>query len=162
LAGSSASLSEVLDQADEAEQDGDAETARRLYEIAAMARPRDAVIRYNLGCILIGLSRLDEAETHLRIAAGIDSLLAEAWFNIAHIRRLKGDADGEKLFLERALDADPDYADALVCLAKWFIARDAFDKARPLLDRIERAGGAESQREFVRKAVLLCDLAGRS
>lgn len=157
-----ATLDEVLDDADEAEQGGDLPTARRLYEIAVMARPRDAVVRYNLGCVLTGLSELDAAETHFRIALSLDPGFAEAAFNAAHVRRLKGDAEGERQFLEAALEADPDYVDALVALARWLIARDRFAEVRRLLERIERVGAPEAHADFVRKATLLCRLADQA
>src|SRR5262249_47809330 len=136
-------------------------TARRLYETAVMARPRDAVVRYNLACVLTALSEPDQAETHFRIAASLDPLLAEAHFNIAHIRRSKEDAEGERHALERALEADPDYVEALVALARWLIARDRFQEVRPLLERIERAGTPEAFKDFVRRAAMLCELSER-
>lgn len=154
-------LAEVLDQAEEAEQAGDLATARRLYEIGVMARPRDAVVRYNLGCVLTGLSELDDAEVHFRIAVSLDPSFAEAAFNAAHIRNLKGDADGERRCLEQAIHADPDYIDALVGLTRWFIARDEFGEARQLLESIERIGTPVPHADFVRKANLLCHLADR-
>lgn len=154
-------LEDVLDRAEQAEEEGDALAARRLYEIAVMAKPRDAVIRYNLGCILTALSALDEAMTHLRIAASLDPSLAEAHFNIAHISRLTGDPEGEGSALERALEADPDYIEALVAFVRWLIARDRFAEVRPLLDRIEAIGTPEPLRDFVHRATLLCDLSGR-
>jgi tetratricopeptide (TPR) repeat protein len=126
-----------------------------------MARPRDAVIRYNLGCVLTQLDTLDIAEAQFRIAVSLDPSLAEGQFNIAHIRRLKDDAEGEKQALEQALAADPEYVEALVALARWLIARDRFTEVRPLLDRIEAAGTPEAFKEFVQRAALLCDLSGR-
>ena len=154
-------LDDVLDQAEGAEEIGDTGAARRLYGIAVMARPRDAVVRYNLGCVLTALSELEEAETHFRIAVSHDPSLAEAHFNIAHIRRLKEDAEGERLALEQALEADPAYVEALVALARWLIARDRFQEVRPLLDRIERIGTPDALKDFVHRAALLCDLSGR-
>jgi len=154
-------LEAVLDEAEAAEESGDMPAARRLYETAVMARPRDAVIRYNLGCVLTALDALDPAETHFRIAISIDPLLAEAHFNIAHIRRLKDDADGEHQALESALEADPDYVEALVALARWLIARDRFSEVRPLIERIERAGTPDGLKDFVQRASMLCELSGR-
>ena len=154
-------LDDVLDQAEEAEEAGDSLTARRLYETAVMARPRDAVVRYNLGCVLTALSELDSAEAQFRIAVALDPSLADANFNIAHIRRRKDDPEGERQALERSLEADPDYVEALVALARWFIARDRFAQVRPLLDRIEAAGTPEAHKDFVQRAALLCDLSGR-
>jgi tetratricopeptide (TPR) repeat protein len=154
-------LEAVLDEAETAEESGDAATARRLYETAVRARPRDAVIRYNLGCVLTGLSELDQAEMHFRIAVSLDPSLAEAHFNIAHIRRLKADAEGELQALERALEADPDYVEALVALVRWLISRDRFEEVRPLIERIERAGTPDAFRDFVQRATMLCELSGR-
>jgi tetratricopeptide (TPR) repeat protein len=156
-----ADLEDVLDRAEQAEADENLLDARRLYETAVMARPRDAVIRYNLGCILTALSALDEAEAQLRIAASIDPSLAEAHFNLAHVSRLKGDAEGERRALEQALEADADYVEALVALARWLIARDRFHEIRPLLDRIEALGTPENLKDFVQRARMLCELSGR-
>ena len=121
-------------------------------------RPRHAVIRYNLGCVLTALDELDLAETHFRIGTSIDPLLAEAHFNIAHIRRLKDDAEGEYQALERALEADPDYVEALVAMARWLIARDRFAEVRPLIERIERAGTPDALKDFMQRASMLCEL----
>jgi tetratricopeptide (TPR) repeat protein len=126
-----------------------------------MARPRDAMIRYNLGCVLTALHELDPAETHFRIAVSIDPSLAEAHFNIAHIRRLKDDAEGERQALASALEADPDYVEALVALARWLIARDRFAEVRPLIERIERGGTPDGLKDFVQRANMLCELSGR-
>jgi len=156
-----ADLDQVMDEAEAAEDAGDTETARRLYEIAVMARPRDAVARYNLGCVLTALERLDEAEIQFAIAASLDPALAEACFNIAHVRRLKADAAGERRALEQALDADPAYVDALVALARWHIARDELSAVRPLLDRIAVVGAPDVQKDFVQRATLLCELSER-
>jgi len=156
-----ADLNAVLDRAEAAAEEGDAAATWRLLEIAVMARPRDAVIRYNLGCVLTNLSRPDEAETHFRIAASLDPSLAEAHFNIAHVRRLKNDAAGERDALEQAVRADPEYLDALIALARWHIARDEFAPVRPLLEQIDKIGIPESQADFVHRAKLLCDLAER-
>jgi len=154
-----ATLAELLDQAEEAEEVGDLPAARRLYEAGVMARPRDAVIRYNLACVLIGLSELDGAEIQLRIATSLDPSFAEATFNTAYIRRLKGDTESEGRLLRQAVGTDPDYVDALVGLSRWFIDRDQFVEAHDLLDRIERIGTPAAHEAFVRKAQLLCHLA---
>ena len=124
-----------------------------------MAAPNDAVAHYNLGCVLTSSSKIGDAELHFLIAAAIDPSFAEASFNAAHIRRLKGDDAGEARFLEQALEADPDYIDALVCLARWHIARDAYTEVGRLLERIERVGTTTEHAEFVLKASLLCRLA---
>ena len=158
---SGATLSELLDRAEVAEEARDLHTARRLYEIAVMARPRDAIVRYNLGCVLTGLSELDAAEVHFRIASSLDTSFPEPAFNAAHIRRLKEDADGERRYLEQALEADPDHVEALLGLSRWFIARDDFAAVRPLLERIEQIGTPPAHGDFVRKAMLLCRLVDR-
>jgi tetratricopeptide (TPR) repeat protein len=156
-----ADLEAVLDEAEAAEESGELAVAQRLYETAVRARPRDAVVRYNLGCVLTALTEPDQAETHFRIAVSLDPSLAEAHFNIAHVRRLKADAEGELQALERALEADPDYVEALVALARWLIARDRLQDVPPLIERIERTGTPDAFKDFVQRASMLCTLSGR-
>jgi len=157
--GSGATLSEIFERAEEAEQARDFAAARRFYGIAVTAKPYDAVARYNLGCVLMSLEELGDAEIHFRVAASLDPAFAEAWFNAAHIRGLKGDLVGERRFLEQALEADPDYVDALACLARGFIRSNQIDEACVLLERIARLGIPATHEDFVRKATLFCRLA---
>jgi len=74
---------ELFDQAQSAEQVGDAAEAERLYRILMKSDPTDASAPFNLGNMLRVCARTVEAEAALRAATRANPAFAEAWYNLA-------------------------------------------------------------------------------
>ena len=63
---------------------------------------------------------LDQAQRLFEQAVALDPAAGSLWRNLAHARRLAGDAPGERQALEGALGIDARDLPALVRLAQWF------------------------------------------
>lgn len=100
---------ELFEQAQSAEEANDIETAQRLYRRVMRIDPSDPAAAFNLGNLLRSIGQKVEAEKAYRAATKADAGFAEAWYNLADIL----DDDKAAVCLERAVAADPDYADAI-------------------------------------------------
>lgn len=142
----------VFAQAQAAEEQGDAESAERLYRRVMRMDPADAAAAFNLGNVLRAGGRNTEAEGAYRAAVKADPDFAQAWYNLADFlddqRRTSEAVD----LLKCALDADPDYADAIFNMglflqrlerhaeaATWWRRYLALDDGSPWAARAKRA-----------------------
>jgi tetratricopeptide (TPR) repeat protein len=100
---------ELFEQAQSAEEAKDIETAQRLYRRVMRIDPSDPAAAFNLGNLLRSIGQKVEAEKAYRAATKADAGFAEAWYNLADILA----DDKAAVCLERAVAADPDYADAI-------------------------------------------------
>jgi tetratricopeptide (TPR) repeat protein len=139
-------------QAQGAEEQGDAETAERLYRRAMKMDPGDAAAPFNLGNVLRASGRNLEAEAAYRAAAKADPEFAPAWYNLADALDDQGRAAEAIGCLEHALAADPAYADAMFNMglllqrlerhaeaAEWWRRYLKIDSASPWAARARRA-----------------------
>jgi tetratricopeptide (TPR) repeat protein len=104
---------ELFEQAQAAEEAGDADAAERLYRRVIRLDPSDPAAAFNLGNLLRGAGRKVEAEKAYRAATKADPSFAEVWYNLADMLDDQGQRDKAIASLRRAVDADPDYADAI-------------------------------------------------
>jgi len=142
----------VFAQAQAAEEQGDAESAERLYRRVMRMDPADAAAAFNLGNVLRASGRNTEAEGAYRAAVKADPDFAQAWYNLADFlddqRRTSEAVD----LLKCALAADPDYADAIFNMglflqrlerhaeaATWWRRYLALDDGSPWAARAKRA-----------------------
>jgi tetratricopeptide (TPR) repeat protein len=100
-----------------ADEDGDADTAERLYRRLLKVDAADAASRFNLANLLRSSGRLVEAEAMYRDAVRVDPDFAEAWYNLADVLDDSGRTPDAIASLQSAVKANPDYADALFNLA---------------------------------------------
>jgi len=119
----------VFQDAQSAEDAGDATTAEQLYRRAMKMDPADPAAPFNLGNVLRVLGRSLEAETAYRAAVKADPRFAQAWYNLADLLDVQRRTKEAIACLDRALEADPGYADAMFNMAL-------------LLQRIERHADA--------------------
>jgi tetratricopeptide (TPR) repeat protein len=145
LEGPHIDADEAFARAEAAEQEGDLDSARRGYELAARLDEKDAVIPFNLGNVLDELGRPREAEIAYRQAIARSPDLADAWFNLGVLQEKMGREDGALSSYERAFAVEPAYADALHNAALLLMRKRRFAAALALLDRILSASPARAQ-----------------
>jgi tetratricopeptide (TPR) repeat protein len=127
----------AFEDAQLAEEAGDAATAERLYRRAMNMDPADPAAPFNLGNVMRSIGRSLEAETAYRAAIKADPRFAQAWYNLADVLDDQRRTKEAIACLDRALEADPGYADAMFNMAL-------------LLQRIERhADAAEWWRRYL-------------
>ena len=119
----------VFQDAQSAEETGDAAAAEQLYRRAMNMDPADSAAPFNLGNVLRALGKGLEAETAYRAAVKADPRFAQAWYNLADLLDAQRRTQEAIACLDRALEADPGYADAMFNMAL-------------LLQRIERHADA--------------------
>jgi tetratricopeptide (TPR) repeat protein len=107
----------VFEDAQSAEEAGDAETAERFYRRAMNLDPADPAAPFNLGNVLRSAGRNLEAEAAYRAAVKADSRFAEAWYNLADVLDDQRRTKEAIVCLDRALEANPGYADAMFNMA---------------------------------------------
>jgi tetratricopeptide (TPR) repeat protein len=107
----------LFEQAQAAEEAGDATEAERLYRLLMKCDPTDAAPPFNLGNMLRANGRNVEAEAAFRAATRADPFFAEAWYNLSDLLDEQGRSEAAINCLRGALRAAPDYADAMFNLA---------------------------------------------
>lgn len=123
-------IDDLFEAAEEAEGEGETETAIALYRRCLAADPTDSVAAFNLGNCLASHSDKAEARHLYQIAIKRDPTFVEAWFNLATLLREGGDVAGARRHLERAIAIDPSYADAVYNLAALQFDAGNLDAAR--------------------------------
>lgn len=78
-------------------------------EALAAARPQANQPRFHdaMGAALMAVSRYDEAETHLLLAAAAPELAAKSFSQLARLAWLRGDEERSKAYAREGLDAEP-------------------------------------------------------
>jgi hypothetical protein len=145
LEGEDIGADEAFARAEAAEREGDLDSARRGYELAARLDENDAVIPFNLGNVLDELGRPREAEIAYRRAIARSPDLADAWFNLGVVQEKTGREEEALSSYERAFAVEPAYADALHNAALLLMRKRRFAAALALLDRIMSASPARAQ-----------------
>jgi tetratricopeptide (TPR) repeat protein len=107
----------VFQDAQSAEESGDAATAEQLYRRAMNMDPADPAAPFNLGNVLRAMGKSLEAETAYRAAVKADPRFAQAWYNLADLLDVQLRTKEAIACLDRALEADPGYADAMFNMA---------------------------------------------
>jgi len=142
LEGSDVDADQAFARAEASEQEGDLESARRWYDLAARLDESDAIIPFNLGNVLDELGRSREAEIAYRQAIERSPDLADAWFNLGVLLEKMGREEEALLSYEGAFAVEPTYAAALHNAALLLMRKRRFAAALPLLDRIAMDSGA--------------------
>jgi len=146
---------------------GDVATARRWLAAAAGAskervfasRPEeidilqyalhenagDAQAHLQLGCLLAGLGRIDEAIPAWQKAAELDSKLSIAWRNLALAAAAKNNRTEAEAFYRKAITARPGDQTLYRDLAQMLIAADRRPAAIRLLEAMPMAGARRAE-----------------
>jgi tetratricopeptide (TPR) repeat protein len=127
---------EAFVRAEASELEGDLDSARRWYDLAARLDENDAIIPFNLGNVLDELGRPREAEIAYRQAIARSPDLADAWFNLGVLKEKMGRDEEALSSYEKAFAIEPTYADALHNAALLLMRKRRFEAALPLLNQI--------------------------
>ena len=100
-----------------AEEDGELEAAKSLYQRCLAADRSDPSIAFNVANVLHDLDQIPAARLHYQIALNIDRRYVDARFNLSHLDEGAGLLEAAKSQLLAAIDSDPGYADAWFNLA---------------------------------------------
>jgi tetratricopeptide (TPR) repeat protein len=126
---------QLFEGAQEAEEIGDWERARILYEKCLAIEPRDPVIAFNLSHAFMQLGNASEARRYLHKVLSLDKNYAEAWYNLGSLARERKDMSAARRHLQKAIAADPTYPDPLFNLALVEFEAGAHDEASRLWQR---------------------------
>jgi tetratricopeptide (TPR) repeat protein len=160
LEGSDLDADAAFASAEESEQKGDLQSARRWYELAFRLDATDPVIPFNLGNVLDELGLALEAEIAYRRAIARSPDMADAWFNLGVLQGKTAREEEALASYERAFAIDPAYASALHNAALLHMRRRNFAAAIPLLEQIKSSSPAGA--EEIRRLAHLCRLEART
>lgn len=149
-----------FEAAAEAEAEGDAALALRLYNRAADADRRDALAPYNAGNLLLAMQRWDEAAFAYQQALRRDPGFTEARYNLAQVWEALERPEAAARELEALLQLEPAHADALFNLAQLRLATGRLAEAEGLYTRFLAAAPAPEWAQKARKGLAYCRQAG--
>jgi tetratricopeptide (TPR) repeat protein len=148
----------VFEDAQAAEENGDAAAAEQLYRRAMKMDPCDPAAPFNLGNVLRAGGRSVEAETAYRAAVKADPGFAQAWYNLADLlddqRRT---AEAVKCLIH-ALEAAPDYADAMYNMALLLQRLERYADAAAAWRRYLGMDGGTASAAHARRAMKYCEM----
>jgi tetratricopeptide (TPR) repeat protein len=148
----------VFEDAQTAEESGDAAAAEQLYRRAMKMDPNDAAAPFNLGNVLRAAGRPLEAEAAYRAAAKANPGFAPAWYNLADmLDDQRRTAEAVKCLI-RALEADPEYADAMYNMALLLQRLERYADAAAAWRRYLDMDGASPSAAHARRAMKYCEM----
>lgn len=152
-------LDELRAEAWDAEDQGDLPLAERLYATVLLARPWDAISRFNLANVLAALGRPRDAVIELRLALHHDAGLVDGWYNLGlHLEAL-GERDGAVTALREAVARDPAYGAAVHMLALLLFRAGDFAGAAPLWERLLQLQPTSADVRTAERALAVCRMA---
>ena len=149
---------QLFEDAQEAEEIGDWERARSLYEKCLAIEPRDPVIAFNLSHAFIQLGNASEARRYLHKVLNLDKNYAEAWYNLASLARERKDMAAARRHLQKAITADPTYPDPLFNLALVEFESGAHEEATRLWQKYRELDPGSEWSEKARHGLQLIAL----
>jgi tetratricopeptide (TPR) repeat protein len=128
-------IDDVIECAEEAEEEGDLETAERLYDLGCKLDADDPLIPFNLGNVQDAAGRPALARISWRMAVSRAPLFPEAWFNLGVSAEDAGRRDEAIGNYLTALAVDENFSDAAYNLALLLHECGRFSDALPLWER---------------------------
>ena len=98
----------------------------------------------------------------MRVVVGRDPSFAEAWFGLGYMAEQAGDETEAARSYRRAIQAAPDFRDALFNLALILTKSEQYAEAKPLWERYLELEPATPGNHASRRALTLCRLSLRS
>jgi tetratricopeptide (TPR) repeat protein len=148
----------VFEDAQAAEESGDAAAAEQLYCRAMKMDPADPAAPFNLGNVLRAEGRSLEAEAAYRAAVKAGPGFAQAWYNLADLLDDQGRTREAVPCLIRALEADPDYADAMYNMALLLQRLERYADAAAAWRRYLAMDGDATSAAHARRAMKYCEM----
>jgi Tfp pilus assembly protein PilF len=140
-------LSSSLERADLALHSKKLDLARKLFEAAARAHPDSPEAEAGLGTLAIAENRREDGLAHLHRALELRAPGGEAYFALAMLKRDEGELPSEvDQLLERAIAADPLYAEAHLVLGQRETDRADYARAIP---HLETAAGILPRQSYI-------------
>ncbi|HYD07868.1 MAG TPA: tetratricopeptide repeat protein, partial [Reyranella sp.] len=129
------SIDDLLEEAEQAAEQGDLGAAESLYTTAMRADTADPVLPFNLGNVFQAQGRPTEAKVAWQIAVARDPAFAEAWYNLAMAAEDEDQTDLAIAEYRRAVQAQADYGDAHFNLALLLTRLERCAEALPVWER---------------------------
>jgi tetratricopeptide (TPR) repeat protein len=148
----------VFEDAQAAEEDGDAAAAEQLYRRAMKMDPNDAAAPFNLGNVLRAAGRSLEAEAAYRAAVKAGPGFAPAWYNLADMLDDQRRTREAVTCLIRALEADPAYTDAMYNMALMLQRLERYADAAAAWRRYLDMDGGPPSTTHARRAMKYCEM----
>lgn len=148
----------VFEEAQAAEENGDAAMAEQLYRRAMKIDPRDPAAPFNLGNVLCAAGRSLEAEAAYRAAVKADPGFAPAWYNLADVLDEQRRTPEAVKCLIHALEADPDYADAMYNMALLLQRLERYADAAAAWRRYLDMDDGSPSAAYARRAMKYCEM----
>lgn len=148
----------VFEDAQAAEESGDAAAAEQLYRRAMKMDPGDPAAPFNLGNVLRDAGRSLEAEAAYRAAVKADPGFAQAWYNLSDLLDDQHRTKDAVKCLIHALEADPDYADAMYNMALLLQRLERYADAAAAWRRYLDADGGSPSAAHARRAMKYCEM----
>jgi tetratricopeptide (TPR) repeat protein len=135
---------------------GDTDTAIDAYRKAIKQRHGNyARALNNLGVMLLRQGRWDEAQTELASALRLENFhYAEASYNLGRVYSARGEADLAIREWTRALNTQPDHADAAIALARAYAEDGSPERGLAVLDNFVAHRGASAELAEARREIL--------
>lgn len=128
-------IDDILECAEEAEEEGDLDTAERLYDLALKLDHEDPLIAFNLGNVQDARGHAAGARISWRRAIERAPMFADAWFNLGVSAEDCGRKEEAASHYWTALAIDNTFADAAYNLALLFHELGRFAEALPVWER---------------------------
>ena len=151
-------VAELIQDAGDARDMGDADKAARLYRRALARAPRDLDALFELGSLLSEAGDFAEGIALLQNAVRIDPSFADAYYNLGHAYERQGRSDTATAAYKKAADADPAYPDPLFNLGMMALHEDRFSDAIVHLDAYLSLDRSGEWADRARKAAALARL----
>jgi tetratricopeptide (TPR) repeat protein len=148
----------LFDEAQAAEEAGNAVVAERLYRRVMKLDPGDPAAAFNLGNLLRAAARRAEAESAYRAAVKADPRFAEAWYNLADLLDDNGRAPEAIVCLERALAAEPSHSDSIFNLALLLQRAERISEALTYWRRYLALDGTSEWATRARRSLKYCEM----
>jgi tetratricopeptide (TPR) repeat protein len=135
---------------------GDTDTAIDAYRKAIKQRHGNyARALNNLGVMLLRQGRWDEAQSEFASALRLENLrYAEASYNLGRVYSARGEADLAIREWTRALNTQPDHADAAIALARAYAEDGNPERGLAVLDNFVAHRGASAELAEARREIL--------
>ncbi len=126
---------ELLHQALARHQVGDLEAAKAIYLQVLAREPRNADAHHLLGCAYRSERKFDEAIDSIGTAISINPIMASFYNNLGTCYSARFERVAAELCFRKALDLDPNYADAWSNFGLMQIGALRFHEARAVLEQ---------------------------
>ena len=114
----------IIDQANQAEKNGNFDNAYMLYEKAIASNPREVVAYYNRASLYLQQNKQDEAIADFEKITELDTKDASVYNNLGVLYYSKGQLEKAEKNLKMAVTIDPNYLEPTYSLARLYMKQE--------------------------------------